>query len=167
MSFQVASLFGFSMCSLEFLLRAHRRSSERNPLHADLYNSKKFKLFLAGELLLSHFHLQQILTNTGLMFSATTLFTRTVFRSVELSEGFGGHLANSEVQFMILDGVMVILACLSLSILHPGIGFGNKWGDAKFPFRIRKEAVVDLDRELGGETANETETSAHAPEKYT
>jgi hypothetical protein len=46
LSFQVASLFAFSMCSLEFLWRVHRHHELRNPQFADLYNGKRFKWFL-------------------------------------------------------------------------------------------------------------------------
>jgi hypothetical protein len=75
------------------------------------------------------------------------LFIRTVFRSVELSGGFSGHLANSQVQFMILDGVMVIIACTCLTVMHPGIGFGNKWAEAKFPFRKKVETNRERETE--------------------
>ena len=80
------------------------------------------------------------------LFVATgLLFTRTVFRSVELSEGFAGELANKEPEFMVLDGVMIILACLCLTIFHPGVGFGKRWNDATFPFRISKKAKADAE----------------------
>lgn len=43
---------------------------------------------------------------------------------------------------MILDGVMVIIACISLTIMHPGIGFGKKWADSKFSFGRKGVAHV-------------------------
>jgi hypothetical protein len=58
-----------------------------------------------------------------------------------LSEGFAGKLANQEIEFMILDGVMVILACLSLTIWHPGYGFGKRWNEAGFRFRTSKARI--------------------------
>ncbi|KAF2271318.1 RTA1 like protein [Westerdykella ornata] len=117
LSIQVASLFFFSACSLEFLWRAHKRPEQRNSEFADLVNSKRFKFFLYS------------------LFTATALlFVRTVFRAVELSQGFSGKLANSEVEFMVLDGVMVILASLCLTIWNPGYGFGQRWNEAKFEF---------------------------------
>jgi hypothetical protein len=70
----------------------------------------------------------------ALLLATVTLFVRTVFRSVELSQGFGGKLANSEVQFMILDGCMVIIACTCLTFMHPGYAFQKRWNDAKFLF---------------------------------
>ena len=72
---------------------------------------------------------------TVLGIATTCLFVRTVFRSVELSGGFSGQLANSEVEFIILDGVMVLLACTSLTVMHPGYGFGGNWIKTRFSFR--------------------------------
>ncbi|KXH65701.1 RTA1 like protein [Colletotrichum salicis] len=124
LSIQVACLFAFTACSLEFLWRVKKNPEMRNPEFTDLVNSKKYKLFLFA------------------LFSATAfLFIRTVFRSVELSEGFGGKLANQEVEFMILDGTMIILACLCLTIFHPGVGFGKRWNEAEFQFRTSKAKI--------------------------
>ena len=74
----------------------------------------------------------------ALLIATAFLFIRTVFRSVELSEGFGGKLANNEVEFMILDGVMVILASIVLTVWHPGYGFQGRWNEAGFRFRTSK-----------------------------
>lgn len=94
--------------------------------------------------------------------ATTTLFIRTVFRSVELSEGFSGKLANSEVQFMVLDGVMVIIACICMTVFHPGIGFGHKWKEAKFPFgkaqgQVEHESGKVVSGEKAGPVVNEHE----------
>lgn len=38
---------------------------------------------------------------------------------------------------MILDGTMVILACICMTVLHPGLGFGGrggKWREVRFGF---------------------------------
>ena len=36
---------------------------------------------------------------------------------------------------MILEGPMVIIACIALTVLHPGIGFQGAWLDADFAWR--------------------------------
>lgn len=105
------------------------------------------------------------LTTSKALFGATTcLFVRTIFRSVELSEGFAGKLANQEVEFMMLDGVMVVLASVFLTICHPGYGFGKRWNEAGFRFRTSK-AKVDQEEApqtiaRGGSEKVEPETSA-------
>jgi hypothetical protein len=39
--------------------------------------------------------------------------------------GFRGHLANDEVSYVILEGAMIIIASLALTIMHPGIDIGR------------------------------------------
>jgi RTA1 like protein len=164
LSLQVASLFAFSCCSLEFLYRVHSQKILLNPKFADLYNSKRFKWFLICRSPIS-IALNSADKAKALGVATACLFVRTVFRSVELSGGFSGHLANSEVQFMVLDGVMVIIACTCLTIFHPGIGFGDRWAEAKFPFgkavvESDPEVVVgDASREKVGKTAKEETTT--------
>jgi hypothetical protein len=134
----VASLFAFSVCAIEFLVRVHRNPSVRTTEHADLYDSKKFKLFLPGT-----FYAFKMSTHANeyvaLGLATALLFIRTVFRSVELSEGFSGHLANNEIEFMILDGVMVILASITLTVFHPGRIFGQeKWAATNYQLKSEK-----------------------------
>ncbi|KAL2065203.1 hypothetical protein VTL71DRAFT_2872 [Oculimacula yallundae] len=117
LAFQVASLFAFLVCAGEFLWRVKKYSHLRNPEFADLVNTRRFKLFIGSILL-----------------ATITLFVRTVFRSVELSEGFSGKLANDEVQFMVLDGVMVIIATICMTAMHPGYAFRKRWSDSSFAF---------------------------------
>ncbi|XMA14633.1 hypothetical protein WAI453_007424 [Rhynchosporium graminicola] len=117
LSFQVASLFAFMACAGEFLWRVKKHPHLRNPEFAELVNSRKLKLFIGAILL-----------------ATTTLFIRTIFRSVELSEGFGGKLANEDGTFMILDGVMVLIAVICMTIMHPGYAFGDRWNDVSFAF---------------------------------
>ena len=78
--------------------------------------------------------------HVALGFATVCLFIRTVFRSIELSGGFTGKLANSQVQFMVLDGVMVLLVCTCLTVMHPGFGFGDEWAHADFTFWKAKVA---------------------------
>lgn len=142
LSIQVACLFAFSACSLEFFWRVRKHPELRNPEFTDLVHSKKFKMFLFGMSIgLNLTPLHKLTTRTALFGATACLFIRTVFRSVELSEGFAGKLANQEIEFMILDGVMVILACLFLTIWHPGYGFGKRWNEAGFRFRTSKARI--------------------------
>lgn len=75
-----------------------------------------------------------------MVFAIVCLFIRTVFRCAELSGGFAGDLAQHEVDFMVLDGAMVLLACISLMIFHPGVAFGDSWNQASFRWGAEKPA---------------------------
>jgi RTA1 like protein len=50
----------------------------------------------------------------------------------ELSEGFGGALANDQVTFMILDGAMMVVVVIVLTSTHPGLTFGSRWDEGAF-----------------------------------
>ncbi|KAL8991820.1 MAG: hypothetical protein Q9169_007625, partial [Polycauliona sp. 2 TL-2023] len=60
-----------------------------------------------------------------------TIYVRSIFRVAELQEGFNGHLANDEITFMILEGAMIAISTLALTIPHPGMVFGMNWKIAK------------------------------------
>ena len=43
---------------------------------------------------------------------------------------------------MILEGAMIILACLVLTAFHPGVTFAGEWRQANFTLRQRKESQL-------------------------
>ncbi|KAJ3482333.1 hypothetical protein NLI96_g7048 [Meripilus lineatus] len=56
----------------------------------------------------------------GLGFSAIALFIRSVYRTIELADGWGGRIITTQVYFNVLDGGMIVLAMYTLNISHPG-----------------------------------------------
>jgi len=56
---------------------------------------------------------------------------------------------------MVLEGAMVIIAVLSLTIFHPGVCFGGLWGRANFTLRRgqEKQGTVNANREASKEVA--------------
>jgi hypothetical protein len=54
---------------------------------------------------------------------------------IELNDGFDGKIANNEPSFMILEGPMIIIAALALSIFHPGYCFSGNWKAANWSWR--------------------------------
>lgn len=63
----------------------------------------------------------------GLLLSTVLILTRSIYRVIELWGGFSGSVWNDEVDFIVLDGVMISLAVVLLTILHPGPGFAGQW----------------------------------------
>jgi len=58
---------------------------------------------------------------------------------------------------MVLDGVMVMLACAAFSAVHPGFGFGRAgWAPASYPF---------FDKPDGGVTEGRAEEAGEKGEK--
>ena len=80
--------------------------------------------------------------------SAIAILIRSCFRVAELKAGFHGSLANNEALFMVLDGVMVIIAVTVLTVLHPGVAFQGHWSAANFNLRKTK-GLKSIDAEGG------------------
>ncbi|KAH7170218.1 RTA1 like protein-domain-containing protein [Dactylonectria macrodidyma] len=59
----------------------------------------------------------------GLSASIILILVRCVFRVVELQDGYDGDLIKHEVPFILLEGAVVLLACMALCFGHPGLVF--------------------------------------------
>jgi hypothetical protein len=81
---------------------------------------------------------------SGLATATLTIFIRSVFRVAELSAGFESELARNETTFMILEGVMILVACLALTIGHPGVSFQGNYATANFSMRSRENKPSGL-----------------------
>jgi hypothetical protein len=124
LSFQVASLFLFMSLTTDFFLAVQKSRSNN---FDDVVATKKFRYFI-----------------WALGLATICIFIRSVFRVAELSKGFHGPLDNQEGTYMVLEGVMIIIASTSLTIFHPGPSFAGKWKDAHF-FRKQKSKGSTLE----------------------
>ncbi|KAL3408139.1 putative RTA1 domain protein [Aspergillus fumigatus] len=57
---------------------------------------------------------------------STTSTSQGRISVAELNGGYDSDLANNEIAFMILEGAMVSITCLCLTIMHPGIYLGSR-----------------------------------------
>lgn len=74
----------------------------------------------------------------AVVLASLSIFTRCIYRVVELSDGFSGPLANDEITFLILEGPMIMIAMLALSIFHPGHVFHGDWKASQFKWRPKQ-----------------------------
>ncbi|KAK9482578.1 RTA1 like protein-domain-containing protein [Lipomyces starkeyi] len=106
----------FMTASAEFAWRVHQAGLDaRDPNHAGLRNSRLFHMFL-----------------WGLAVANSCIFTRSVYRVAELSQGFHEILANQQVTFMVLEGAIIFIAAGVQTLLHPGYCFQGRWDAANF-----------------------------------
>lgn len=151
LSFQVFSLLLFSAACIEFGIRVYR--SVKTPAHPYSSNIGDSSRFVSPSSIRFGAPLHTSLPNTllfraflvGLSVATLSIFIRSCFRVAELSNGFDGALANDEVSFMILEGAMIIIACLALTICHPGICFQGEWRAANFKMSKNKNNLRDLE----------------------
>jgi hypothetical protein len=53
-------------------------------------------------------------------FAFITVLIRCIYRIPEMAGGWGNPRMRDEPEFLILDGLMIALACVSLTVFHPG-----------------------------------------------
>jgi hypothetical protein len=107
---QAISLFVFSAVWIHFQFSRKRGVLDQTPERISARGRSIFKIFQAG-----------------LMLATAAIIVRSVYRVVELWGGFSGELWNNENDFFILDGAMIGLAVVLLTVLHPGIAFSGQW----------------------------------------
>jgi len=117
LAFQVITLLVFMTLAADFAFRTIGRykamgTSTFDDAHAGLRQSKRFRGFLIA-----------------LAFATLCIFTRSVYRVAELSEGWNGHLIKTQRYFIGLEGAIVSAAVLALNFFHPGFCFQE--GDAR------------------------------------
>ncbi|KAK7024815.1 RTA1-like protein [Favolaschia claudopus] len=61
----------------------------------------------------------------ALCFSTLVLFVRSIYRMVELADGWTGKIITTEVYFNIFDAGMVTLAIYTINVAHPGMLLGS------------------------------------------
>lgn len=81
----------------------------------------------------------------GLGIATLLIFVRSIFRVAELNGGFSSDLANDETAFMILEGAMMVVACGTMSVFHPGMCLEGQWKDPdSWPLENGQGASVPL-----------------------
>jgi hypothetical protein len=144
LAFQVVSLFLFIMYATVYAWRWIAASRGQQASQSGL----KWRIIVGCKLLPSNLLSKSPATNngwskqsTGLAIATITIFVRCVFRVAELREGFDSSLANDEVAFMILEGLMVLIASICLTAGHPGVCLDIDW---KIPKNEEPQEYVDL-----------------------
>jgi len=105
--FQMVALFAYLSIASEFLIRytydkpIQRANSE--PPSGNYTMDKKMKTMLYA-----------------LGLGSILLFVRSIYRTVELANGWNGHIITTEIYFIILDGLMIISSMLLFNFFHPG-----------------------------------------------
>lgn len=56
----------------------------------------------------------------GVAWASVMIYIRGIYRSIELAQGWTGHLMTHEVYFIWLDGFIMVLCMAGLAVAHPG-----------------------------------------------
>ncbi|KAL7928411.1 RTA1 like domain-containing protein [Trichoderma chlorosporum] len=132
--FQVVSLGAFVVICIDFAWRLRKFPDMWNTKNSPVYESWQFKCFL--------FYTNR---HTALGTATIAIIVRSIFRAIELSDGFSGPLANNEVLYMILEPPMISLAVFALTLSHPGACFKGKWSSSKSEYKDGREILYSKD----------------------
>lgn len=56
----------------------------------------------------------------GLTFTIAVILVRSIYRTLELIDGWTGRIITTQLYFNVMDGAMIVLAMYSLNFIHPG-----------------------------------------------
>lgn len=115
LAIQVASLFVFAGLGLRFASAVNHARPTLDMTRIAVYNTRRFKAFILG-----------------LSLATMLLIVRTLYRTIAVSQDFSGtspSTSNNETLFLVLDGVMVLVAAAALLLLFPGRMLGHTWSD--------------------------------------
>lgn len=76
----------------------------------------------------------------GTAFSSLAIYVRSVYRTIELTNGWNGRIITTEIYFNTMDGAMIVLAMYCLNVFHPGRLLG--------PFTSIKKVEFVIDEDL-------------------
>ncbi|PTU21720.1 hypothetical protein P175DRAFT_0500602 [Aspergillus ochraceoroseus IBT 24754] len=94
--FQMASITIFVACAADFIRRTLRRRLLQS---------------MTGSI---------VPLLAAMIFSVVCIYIRSIYRTIELLQGWSGYLITTERFFIALDGAMMVLAVGVFNIFHPG-----------------------------------------------
>ncbi|TFY79769.1 hypothetical protein EWM64_g4240 [Hericium alpestre] len=109
--FQLAAIIAYAALATEFLARYWTNRPFRRRVDT-LRDAPDKKMHMQPRMKLMIF---------GMVFMTILLFIRSVYRTIELSDGWNGRVISTQVYFNVLDGAAIVLAMFTLNVFHPGL----------------------------------------------
>jgi len=109
--FQLVSLILFICIATETLVRFWKDL----PAHEETIRSSDSTLTVKAKM--GH---RITLLLYALSFITTCIFIRSIYRTIELADGWNGRIIETQIYFNALDGGMVVISMFTFNIFHPG-----------------------------------------------
>jgi len=77
----------------------------------------------------------------GSTLSSLLIYVRSVYRTIELVDGWNGRIIKNELYFNTMDGAMIAASMFCLNVLHPGLLLG--------PGNVPERKIVSLNSSTG------------------
>jgi hypothetical protein len=127
---QVVILAVFGYFLTEYTVRTYRRREQLSVESMKLFHATSFRCFVVA-IVVAYFG----------------IFIRCIYRIPELTGGWGSELMRNEPEFIVLEGVMIVISVLVLTVFHPGYCFpalGNTIGNNKVSRKSLAESDVEM-----------------------
>ncbi|KAE9380228.1 RTA1-domain-containing protein [Stipitochalara longipes BDJ] len=111
---QVVTLSVFGAMATEVYFRIRKFRGEFNESTIALRNSERFKYFLIATII-----------------AYACISVRCIYRITEMAGGWRNKIMESQVAFVILDGVMCVIAVFAMNFFHPGFLFKQSYATLK------------------------------------
>ncbi|KAF1842546.1 RTA1-domain-containing protein [Cucurbitaria berberidis CBS 394.84] len=131
---QVVVLVVFGLLVVEYSVRTYKRRDQLTHSALELWGNRRFRFF-CGAVVVAY----------------VTIFIRCVYRIPELLSGWGGPLMRVETDFIVLEGIMIVLTVAAQTIFHPGFCFpalANTFGKKQNHSKVT--SVSDSEVEMFG-----------------
>jgi hypothetical protein len=128
---QVVTLGVFGAMAADVYFRIRKFRGEFNESTITLRNSGRFKYFLIATII-----------------AYACISIRCVYRIAEMAGGWRNKIMENQVAFIILDGVMCVVAVLAMNVFHPGFLFKQSYATLKAE---RMEPHMEMVNEVGYE----------------
>lgn len=133
--FQVITLVAFAAMAGLYYFRLSRSTTPLSTSAQNVKNSTLFKLFVGG-----------------FLFAFLTMFIRCVYRIAEMAGGWQNPIMQNELDFIILDSVMIAISVLAMTVFHPGYCF------PQMVLQAVKSKNSDVEQKRSSETSIEEVT---------
>ncbi|KAL2069249.1 hypothetical protein VTL71DRAFT_15587 [Oculimacula yallundae] len=133
-TFQAVVMVVCALLSIDFAITLYRHRGERKETvrDASARGPKAFQFYMVSFIV-----------------AFLAILTRCIYRIPEMAGGWKNPLMRNEVEFMILDGTMIAVACILMTVAFPGIYFPAMSGRSK-----QDNDIVKDNGEAGREEMN-------------
>jgi hypothetical protein len=129
--FQVVILAFFGYFLAEYTLRTYRRRDQLSVESIELFHATSFRCFMAA-----------------IIVAYVGILVRCIYRIPELTGGWRSELMRNEPEFIVLEGVMIVIAVGVLTVFHPGYCFPALGDTIGKKNKINRKSMEDSDVEM-------------------
>ncbi|KAG9054157.1 hypothetical protein FS842_005926, partial [Serendipita sp. 407] len=141
---QLISIVLYALCAFEFLLRYHLNKPVRSKPYADKPSEDEERV---GHRVMDR-GIQLMIVGMGI--STLFIFIRSIYRTIELSDGWSGRIITTQLYFNVLDGAAIVISMYAINICHPGFLLRD---NARTMGKKPKPAIIEAEKGEKGEYA--------------